>query len=72
MRGFDLALIMHKLSYESSDQTKRYLGITYDEVQVVAQMYEAHNDGSQYNPGFLIGVAIVFVLLGIIAGSRRR
>ena len=36
------------------------------------QMYEVHNDGSQYNLGFLIGVAIVFVLLGVIAGSRRR
>ena len=36
------------------------------------QMYEVHNDGSQYNLGFLIGVAIVFVLLGVFAGSRRR
>jgi hypothetical protein len=36
------------------------------------QMYEVHNDGSQYNLGFLIGVAIVFLLLGITAGSRRR
>ena len=36
------------------------------------QMYEVHNDGSQYNLGFLIGVAIVFLILGISAGSRRR
>ena len=36
------------------------------------QMYEVHNDGSQYNLGFLLGVAIVFVILGAIAGSRRR
>lgn len=36
------------------------------------QMYEVHNDGSQYNLGFLIGVAIVFLLLGVLAGSRRH
>ncbi len=36
------------------------------------QMYEVHNDGSQYNLGFLVGVAIVFILLGVFAGSRRR
>jgi len=36
------------------------------------QMYEVHNDGSQYNLGFLLGVAIVFVLLGVTARSRRR
>ena len=35
------------------------------------QMYEVHNDGSQYNLGFLLGVAIVFVILGVAAGSRR-
>jgi hypothetical protein len=35
-------------------------------------MYEVHNDGSQYNLGFLIGVALVFLILGIIGGSRRR
>jgi hypothetical protein len=37
-----------------------------------AQMYEVHNDGSQYNLGFLLGVALVFVILGATAGSRRR
>jgi hypothetical protein len=36
------------------------------------QMYEVHNNGSEYNLGFLIGVAIVFLLLGVFAGSRRR
>lgn len=36
------------------------------------QMYEVYNDGSQYNFGFLIGAAIVFVLLGVFGGRRRR
>jgi hypothetical protein len=36
------------------------------------QMYEVHNDGSQYNLGFLVGVALVFIILGMLAGSRRR
>ena len=36
------------------------------------QMYEVHNDGSQYNLGFLLGVALVFAILGVTAGSRRR
>jgi len=36
------------------------------------QMYEVHNDGSQYNLGFLLGVALVFVILGATVGSRRR
>ena len=36
------------------------------------QMYEVHNDGNQYNLGFLIGVALVFLILGVSAGSRRR
>ena len=35
------------------------------------QMYEVHNDGNQYNLGFLIGVAIVFIILGALAGSRH-
>ncbi len=35
------------------------------------QMYEVHNDGQGYNLGFLIGVAIVFLLLGVIGGRRR-
>jgi hypothetical protein len=36
------------------------------------QMYEVHNDGSQYNLGYLLGVALVFVILGALVGSRRR
>ena len=36
------------------------------------QMYDVHNDGGQYNFGFLVGVAIVFTILGAIGGSRRR
>jgi hypothetical protein len=36
------------------------------------QMYEVHNDGSQYNLGFLLGVALVFVILGVLVGSGRR
>ena len=36
------------------------------------EMYEVHNDGSEYNLGFLLGVALVFVLLGAVVGSRRR
>jgi hypothetical protein len=36
------------------------------------QIYEVHNNGSQYNLGFLIGVTILFVILGTIFGSRRR
>jgi hypothetical protein len=41
-------------------------------VQPGVQIYEVHNDGSQYNFGFLVGVALVFLILGITAGSRRR
>ena len=36
------------------------------------QMYEVHNDGNQYNLGFFLGVAIVFILLGLLFGSRRK
>jgi integrase len=36
MSGVDLALITHKLNHESA-YTKRYLGITDDELQAVAQ-----------------------------------
>jgi hypothetical protein len=32
------------------------------------QMYEVHNNGSQYNLGFLLGAAIVFVFLGVLGG----
>jgi hypothetical protein len=36
------------------------------------QIYEVHNNGSLYNLGFVLGVAIVFAILGAILGSRRR
>jgi hypothetical protein len=36
------------------------------------QMYEVHNNGSQYNLGFLIGVTLLFVILAAVFGSRRR
>lgn len=36
------------------------------------QIYEVHNNGSLYNLGFVLGVAIVFAVLGAILGSRRR
>jgi hypothetical protein len=35
------------------------------------QMYEVHNNGRDYNLGFLIGVAFVFLLLGLIGGRWR-
>ena len=37
MQGVDLALIMHKLNHESVAYTKRYLGITDDELQAVSK-----------------------------------
>ena len=36
------------------------------------QMYEVHNNGNQYNLGFLVGIAIVFIILGALLGSGRR
>jgi hypothetical protein len=35
------------------------------------QMYEVHNNGQEYNVGFLIGVALVFLLLGLLGGRWR-
>jgi integrase len=37
MGGVDLALIMHKLNHNSIAYTKRYLGVTDDELQAVVQ-----------------------------------
>ncbi len=36
------------------------------------QMYEVHNTGPLYNLGFLLGVAIVFLILGFSGGRGRR
>ena len=36
------------------------------------QMYEVHNNGTEYNFGYLIGIAFVFLIVGLIGGSRRR
>ena len=35
------------------------------------QMYEVHNNGREYNLGYLIGVALVFLILGLIGGRSR-
>ena len=35
------------------------------------QMYEVHNAGSEYNFGFFLGEAFVFVLLGLFLRIRR-
>jgi hypothetical protein len=35
------------------------------------QMYEVHNNGTEYNLGYLFGVALVFLILGLIGGRRR-
>lgn len=35
------------------------------------QMYEVHNNGQEYNVGFLIGAALVFLLLGLLGGRWR-
>lgn len=36
------------------------------------EMYEVHNNGREYNLGFLFGVALVFLILGVLGGSSRR
>ena len=35
------------------------------------RMYEVHNAGSEYDLGFLIGVALVFGILGLLIRIRR-
>ncbi|PKN99301.1 MAG: hypothetical protein CVU42_08605 [Chloroflexi bacterium HGW-Chloroflexi-4] len=35
------------------------------------QMYEVHNDGSLYNFGFLLGIAIIFTLISLFFRRRR-
>jgi hypothetical protein len=34
-------------------------------------MYEVHNAGSEYDLGFLLGVALIIALLGLFARMRR-
>ncbi|MBU0577070.1 tyrosine-type recombinase/integrase [Patescibacteria group bacterium] len=46
LNGVDLALIMHKLNHESIAYTRRYLGITDEELQAVVQrlnLYDCYN-----------------------------
>ena len=35
------------------------------------QMYEVHNDGSSYNFGFLLGIAIIFIAINLLVRRRR-
>jgi hypothetical protein len=35
------------------------------------QIYEVHNNGAEYNLGYLFGVAVIFLLLGVLGGRRR-
>jgi hypothetical protein len=35
------------------------------------QMYEVHNSGGEYNLGFLIGVAMVFFVIGLVVRLKR-
>ena len=35
------------------------------------QMYEVHNAGSEYDLGFLLGLAIVIAVLGLLVRTRR-
>ena len=35
------------------------------------QMYEVHNDGSEYNVGFLIGIVIIILILSLLFRRRR-
>lgn len=35
------------------------------------QIYEVHNNGGEYNLGYLVGVALVFLILGVIGGRWR-
>jgi len=36
------------------------------------QMYEVHNKGGFYNLGFLFGAALIFGIIGLLSGRRRR
>jgi len=34
-------------------------------------MYEVHNAGSEYDLGFMVGVALIFAVLGLFLRMRR-
>jgi hypothetical protein len=36
-----------------------------------SQMYEVHNDGGPYNLGFVLGVIVLLVIVGLLVGFRR-
>jgi len=36
-----------------------------------SQMYEVHNDGGPYNLGFVLGVIVLLIVLGLLVGLRR-
>jgi len=35
------------------------------------RMYEVHNAGSEYDLGFMVGVALIFAVLGLFLRMRR-
>jgi hypothetical protein len=35
------------------------------------RMYEVHNAGSEYDVGFMVGVALIFAVLGLFIRMRR-
>ncbi len=39
-------------------------------INKTTQMYEVHNDGSQYILGFFLGVLILLLLIALIGGGR--
>lgn len=37
----------------------------------VMQIYEVHNNGIEYNVGYMVGIALIFLILGVLGGRRR-
>jgi hypothetical protein len=35
------------------------------------RMYEVHNAGSEYDVGFLVGLALIFAIIGLLIRMRR-
>jgi len=65
MQGVDLALIMHNLNHESIAYTKRYLGITDDELEAVAQrlnLWAAVEQSKNYQAILLITNKAFFLI----------